>query len=307
MRTISARSAASAICFALVLAGCGSGRPARDQRLTDPAAASSDFGKFAGYDRFGRLHEIAASWTVPRIVGGRGAASTWIGAQAPGDPGPFIQIGTNEQRDTLPEKREYHAFWSDKTQQFHGIELFGVHPGDRISASLKQVHAQWKLAIVDANSGDRSIFEAPEEAKYSFNDAEWLQEDITDDRTGRPFPYPQLSPVGFRNLRVNSRPPGYAHVVSSWMSADKEDFAPTPLHGGGFTIHTATVSATGREYLRLAKGEDEATGRLDAQAFRWTAKTPRATVIRDVETFSRGLRANAQALAQVRWPAPVRH
>src|SRR5579864_1176198 len=60
------------------------------------ASSSWSFGRFAGYAWRGRVASVQASWTVPRIrrVSPPGHAGTWIGAQAPGALGPFVQIGT---------------------------------------------------------------------------------------------------------------------------------------------------------------------------------------------------------------------
>jgi hypothetical protein len=66
---------------------------------TGAQRSPSSFGKFAGYVWRGHVESVRASWSVPGIrVGSTGRAGTWIGAQAPGSPGAFIQIGTNEER-----------------------------------------------------------------------------------------------------------------------------------------------------------------------------------------------------------------
>jgi hypothetical protein len=290
----------------LFFAGCGTAK--QDfalRRRGKHVALSSGFGQFAGYNWLGHVNEVAATWTVPRIIRGRGAAGTWIGAEAAGKPGPFIQIGTNEQRGTFPGQQEYFSFWSDTSAHFHAIELFGVHPGDRISARLELSHARWQLAITDTNSGDRSVFETADEARASFSNAEWLQEDITNTKARRVYDYPELSPIGFRDLKVNSRAPAYKSVRSSWMSAGASNFAPTPLHNDAFTISPATIGAAGSRYLRIAKREDDADAALEEQASRWTARTPRPQRAAAVKSLVAALLTNDRELAEARWPARV--
>jgi hypothetical protein len=77
---------------------------------------------------------------VPRILRGSplGHAGTWIGAQAPGARGPFIQIGTNDDHFSATDSSHY-AFWSDTARNFTAQFLFSVKPGDDLSASLTLV------------------------------------------------------------------------------------------------------------------------------------------------------------------------
>ncbi len=91
--------------------------------LTSPASKTWSFGTQAGYIWQGRVGSVGASWTVPRIIGTSpcGRAGTWIGAEAPGNPSPFIQLGVNETCLEANGKRGviYDAFWSDVKLHFH--------------------------------------------------------------------------------------------------------------------------------------------------------------------------------------------
>jgi hypothetical protein len=265
------------------------------------------FGKFAGYVWRGHVGSVRASWSIPGVrPGSVGRAGTWIGAQAPGAPGPFIQIGTNEESfhpfPLMPSVTAYYAFWSDATNHFHPRFLFRVKPGDDVSASLALVSGQWRLAIVDETSGATARFSTEEEAGASFNLAEWLQEDVTDAATGKPFPYPRLTDLRFRRLAVNSATPAYADLYSQWMSANGANWAPSQLHRDSFALRRATVSSIGAKYLQIAAEEDMATKVFVAQMAGWTATTPGSQIAAACSTFAAALRKSLHALVGTRWP-----
>lgn len=199
---------------------------------------------FAGYTWSGHVTAVRGSWTVPRIRRGSppGVAATWIGAQAPGVPGPFIQIGTTEQytlttaaRDGLPSHL-YFAFWSDVARHFHPIVLFPVASGDDLSASMSLAHGKWTLAIVDETSGESAQLTTTNEARASFNQAQWTQEDVTDGKTKQPFPYPQLSPVAFRRLAVNGQIPIGAALSPQSLSEHASSVVPGSLEHDSFAL-----------------------------------------------------------------------
>src|SRR5262249_38518970 len=156
---------------------------------------------FAGYMWRGHVTSMGGSWTVPRILRGSsaGSASTWIGAEASGPRGAFIQLGTIETEgsvrgpDGAPRAR-YQAFWSDARHGLHPQPLFPVNPGDDLSASLAAAGRQWRLAVLDRSSGAAARLLISDELAASFNRADWTQEN----RAGgehRPDPYPNLAPV----------------------------------------------------------------------------------------------------------------
>ena len=209
---------------------------------------------FAGYSWQGSVRSVRGSWTVPRIIGGSApeVAATWIGAQAPGSSGPFIQIGTNEQRvnsSLLPfasTPSTYYAFWSYTAHDFRPVNLFPVNPGDDLAASMTLGRKGWTVAIADQSTGENARVTTAQEAHGSFNQAEWTQEDATDRLTGEPFPYPPLSTVSFSRLAVNSTTPGLGDMASTAMSENGNELTPGPLHDDSFTLHQVTLRLAGR-------------------------------------------------------------
>jgi hypothetical protein len=302
LRTLRWLAAPAALAAALVLLACAASGGKR---------SSWPFGSFAGYAWRGRVASVQASWTVPRIIRGSspGVAGTWIGAQAPGKPEPSIQIGTNEEsfppaQATAPDN--YFAFWADVRRHFRPQRLFPVSPGDNLTASLMLIHRRWTLAIVDATSGAAARFSTREEAQGSFNLAEWTQEDVTDEATRKPYPYPQMTPVVFRGLAVNSTTPSYADLYSLWMSTDGTYLAPSALHHDSFTLRRATVSPSGAQYLRIATGADVATVTFTSRMSLWTAATTRAQIASACSSFATALRDSIHAFRRARWPTRVR-
>lgn len=271
------------------------------------------FGPLAGYVWRGRVTSVHGSWRVPRILAGssfRSMAGTWIGAEAPGESGQFIQIGTIEQRQRpweVPERGpDYYAFWSDTKLTFHPRFLFSVSSSDELRASLTLARKRWMLAIVDTTSGASAHFSTSEEAHGSFNEAEWVQEDVTDGVRGKASPYPRLSEVGFRQVTVNGTVPIYADLYSSWMSVDEGNLAPSPPHGDSFMLRRATVSTIGAQYLHIATRDDLASETFSAASTRWTPKTPYARMESASSRFIVALGINNRAFASARWPTQVR-
>jgi Peptidase A4 family len=276
----------------------------KPRRITD-----SPFGAYAGYVWPGRVSSVEGSWTVPRIVAPSrfGLATTWIGAQAPGTRGAFIQIGDGElheyARAHVVENR-YWAFWSDTTRNFHPQFLFRVRPGDSLSASLTLAHGRWALAIVDHTSGSDVRFLTSEDTNTSFDEAQWTQEDATTS-TGERFPYPSLTGLRFSGLAVNSKPPTYASLYSTWMSVNGISLAPTPLAGDAFALRQATVSPTGEYYLHIGAPRSIALEASGSEFERWTAKTPHTEIASASSSLIAWLRLEIRALASARLPKAV--
>jgi hypothetical protein len=273
--------------------------------------AGLSLGRFAGYVWRGSVTSVAASWTVPAIAPAShpGQAGTWIGAEGPSPAGryPFIQVGTNEERIAgAGGGLRYYAFWSDPVRGFHPQFLFTVAPGDRIAARLAQIADEglWAVTIADRRSGRRASFLTTEDARQTFNQAEWLQEDITEARTGAAFPYPSLSPVRFTGVAVDGAAPTGGDLYSQWMSAGSATVAPTALRVGAFTLRAAPAPRPiGRRYLVIAHTVQTAQERFDGALVHWTAATPRPVIHRATSRFAAATRADAAALAGLGWPA----
>ena len=279
---------------------------------TDGAAARSAggvdwaFGAFAGYQWFGRVTELRAEWVVPRIESSPadGTASTWIGAEAPGKvkTAPFIQIGTQEQRNSP----SYAAFWSDTRRGFHPQLLFDVAPGDTISASLRLAPGRrWELEIVDASSGERAAFATGDEAGAAFNDASWLQEDVTDSGTSGPFPYPQLTPTRFVRFSVNGVVPRPDSLGPRWMSLPGERFLGPHRLGDSFTVRRVRLTVADERFLVLDRAFSRVANRFVAELARWTAATPASQIRAQAAPFAGAARPFVRGLAAVRWPTRV--
>jgi hypothetical protein len=234
----------------------------------------------------------------------RRAITLGLGSQAPGAHGAFIQVGSSElhgyARTHVAENR-YWAFWSDTTRNFHPQFLFRVRPGDALSASLTLAHGRWALAIVDHTSGSNVRFSTSEDANALFDDAQWTQEDASTS-TGEPFPYPSLTVVRFSRLAVNSAPPAYVSLYSTWMSVNGVFLAPTPLAGDAFALRRATVSSAGEDYLHISAltGTDIET--FGSELERWSTKTPYTEIASASSRLIASLRRETRALANARLP-----
>lgn len=205
--------------------------------------ARGDFGPFAGYLWTGTVSSVAASWRVPRVLPGSppGGAATWIGAQRTDGPGPFVQIGTSENRDTvaLDTSNDYTAFWSDPKVHFAPQSLGPVEPGDYVSASMVLAAGVWRLQLVDHTRGSAYVHTTADEASAHFGVAEWLEEDPTSSETNKVIPYPRLSTVRFQQLAVNDVAPSVADLYAQWLSLPGMNLAPSVVLGDLFAVSPA--------------------------------------------------------------------
>jgi Peptidase A4 family len=209
-------------------------------------SGSSTASPFAGYMWSGSVQSVAGTWTVPTILprSRRGVAATWIGAQGPGNNGPFIQIGTTEQlgfsgaahQQLQGSSDAYFAFWSDVVHHYHGVLLFPVSPGDKLSATMKLADGKWALAITDQTTGAQASLTTRQETDGAFGEAEWTQEDVTSQKTEKPLPYPTLSNVSFDHLIVDGRPPTVAGLTSQLLSEHGITVTPVLAGNDAFTM-----------------------------------------------------------------------
>jgi len=288
-------------------------------RLIEPAArpglatknSDAPFGPFAGYVLIGGATSIGASFTVPRILSGSpfGIAGTWIGAQGPGPPRRFLQIGVTEVRDEPRGARRaldaYFAFWSDVRHGFRPAILFPVRPADTIRASLALADGRWTLAIADASTGQSRRFSTMQEAEGRFDQLEWEQESPgTEDHHA---PYPRLAPPRFSDLTAGSSAPPVARLYSQWMSVNNENLAPTPVRGRSFTLVRApSVSSAGMRYLRLSAAAGSGLERFEDERVLWRATTPVAQILAASARFAAATRSSLRELAAAPWPSGVR-
>lgn len=275
------------------------------------AVSNFSFGPFAGYVWRGHVTSVQGVWTVPPIQGGSplGRASSWIGAQAPGAPGPFVQVGTNEEREAStaePAHDVYYAFWSDVAHGFHPQILFSVQAGDHVSARLTLARARWTVAIRDTMSGAAVRFTTSDETHASFNEAVWFLEDITDAATAKPYPFPRLGTFRFQGLAVNSAAPSYADLYSQWMSVQHGSLGPSPVQADAFTVQKSDLSPAARRYLQIVLPENVAQNSYVPQMLRWTATTPSSQIAPASLTFANALADSVRLLAAAHWAPTIR-
>lgn len=275
-------------------------------------SSSWSFGPFAGYVWRGHGTSVSGSWTVPSVTTGSpcAVASTWIGATALDNSSSFIQTGTDERRCFVSYEHQvsdtYSAFWTDFAHDLEPQPLFPVHAGDNLKATLALVRGRWALTIADTTTGTHARFFVNVPGGAAINQAEWTQEDDTNSTLHRLYPYPHLTTVGFYHLKINSKPPAYPDLYSSWMSLGSTNLAPTPLYHDSFTISEAAVNKYGAQYLHIAKPEDTATETFTAQLASWTADTPRSQIDTARARHAMALRDNVSAFTSAQWPVQTR-
>jgi hypothetical protein len=303
--------------IAAMLAGCG-GSPGSQPHDADRATMSAtraaaalhpDLGPFAGFMWSGDVDSAHAGWTVPRVLAGSvaGEAATWIGAEAPGPSrgAPFVQAGVNEG-NTGGGSPFYYAFYSTTKLHFHPVHLFDVSPGDQVSATLGRLGTSWQIDFVDRSLGRERTLRVAEGAGRHFNEAQYSQEDVTDARTGRPFPYPSLSPVRFTGVTANGVAPRPGQLSSSWLTEADGYLAPGPLRGDAFTLSHTQMTAAGSRYLRAIAAQDGATATAFPQLLRWAQGKPAPRAAAAAHHFSIALQVTVGALRAGRWPSSAR-
>ncbi len=306
------RAVAVIVGIALTLAGCGGARVSYphevDWATREAAALHPDLGPFAGYMWAGDVDSAHASWTVPRLLPGsaHGEAATWIGAEAPGrkQEAPFVQVGIN-QGNTGSGPFAY-AFYSTTTLHFHPVHLFDVSPGDQVSVTLRRRAGGWQIVFIDRSAGRRRMLWTAEGTGRRFNEAQYIQEDVTDARAGRPFPYPSLSPVRFTGVTADGRTPRTAELTSSWLTEAYGYLAPAPLRDDAFTLTHARLSSAGFWYLRTIATQDAATAAAIPPLLRWAQRESSPGAGAAARHFTSVLRATVGTLGDQRWPPGVR-
>jgi len=318
-----ARAVALTACIGVTLAGCGSSQPTNrstpDRATTSTtrtqassttptqttaAAPHPNLGPFAGYIWNGDVDSARADWAVPGLLPGspRGAAATWIGAEASGPTGvaPFVQVGINEgNTDGTPF---YYAFYSSTRLRFHPVELFDVTPGDQVSAALSRRGARWQIEFVDLTVGRQRRVSVVEGVGRRFNEAQYSQEDVTDARTHRPFPYPSLSPLRFTAVAVNGMVPQPSRLTANWLTEPEGYLAPGPLQRDGFALAQTQMTGAGLRYLRAIAAQDNAAVTAIVQLLGWAQVGPTHAAGAAARRLATDLRTTVSMLGDERWP-----
>jgi Peptidase A4 family len=267
------------------------------------------FGRFAGYAQVGPvIRSVAATLTVPRVTNASSKqlalASTWVGAEALGTAGdrePFVQVGI----EAYANAPGYEAFWSDTARGGVVSDLFTVHAGDRVSASLTLSQRHWTIVIGDGAAHRRIVVAAPGTAKFQL--ALWCQEDEAYNHPNV-MVYPRVRDVRFSDLAVDGRAPESPYLNPVWMSAGKTVFEPGGMRDDAFTLlpGQATVSAAAarqadkisRSYYAIYKPQRQLAGA--------TSATRRAELTDWVSEASEALIKYEHSLRRQQWPSKAR-
>ena len=215
-------------------------------------------------------------------------------------------MGVNEGNTDAGSRPFYYAFYSTTELHFHPVHLFDVSPGDQVSATLGRRGTSWRIDFVDRTLGDERTLWVGEGAGRQFNEAQFSQEDVTDARTGRPFPYPSLSPIRFTGIAANGIAPQPGQLTSSWLTEAHDYLAPGPLRGDAFTLSHTQMTTAGYRYLRAIAAQDGATATAFPQLLRWAQGEPAPRAAAAAHHFSSVLRVTVGALDDERWPPGAR-
>ena len=270
-------------------------------------------GPFAGYDWSGTVRSAHADWTVPRVTAAipAGQAAAWVGTEAPGTVGhaPFVQVGVHESNSGGPPGTPpvlYYAFYSTTQLRFRPKVLFEVQPGDVVSATLRRSRNRWRVMLEDLSTGRRRAVTTAEGAGRVFNEAQFDQEDVTDSRTQRPYPYPSLTALRFSEISVNGEPPAAARLNSSWLTEADGYLAPGPLRHGRFALGHVSMTRAGYRYLKQIAAQDAATTGSMTSLVRWASDGGSASAFAQADRLAGVLHGTASKLGATRWPRPAR-
>lgn len=282
--------------------GVGIGADAADAQTPVGTVPANALGSFVGYRWSGVPISLSAEWRVPSILqSSAGDASTWIGLQS--SSGAFIQIGTTED-SPMGFHSVYAGFWSDDQVHFHPQRTFSstVRPGDLMSASISDSEHGWRMQITDTRDHSRFVKTIPI-VKADFNEAEWFQEDPTDELTDSPLPYPRLSRVRLTNLKLNGRVPAMALSNQEWMSVAGQDFAPTPLRNGSYMVVPVQLDPVQTQWVTARASYEAAAKKFDDEEATWRAHPPSsASAGEQLQPFLVALNSYCESLASQSWP-----
>ncbi len=128
---------------------------------------------WSGYAVSGQFTSITGRWTVPTASRTSGAtySSSWIGIDGFNDP-ELIQTGT--EQDYYNGAAHYGAWWEILPAPATFISMT-VHPGDHMSASIKQTSlGHWTISLTDTTTGKsfstKQLYHGP------LSSAEWILE-----------------------------------------------------------------------------------------------------------------------------------
>ena len=256
---------------------------------------------FGGYNWYGDVKQIGATWIVPTIFKSSraGNAATWIGAQ--NDNGNnFIQLGTLEERDVTGITL-YQAFWSDTSVNYVPQPLGIIKAGDHVSVKMERHGFGWSLRFRDRASGVNVTRQIDYGYEDPFNIGEWVQENPSSSINGLPvLPYPSMSNITFAKLAVNGVAP---HLGSSdaevLITSNVRYRVPSSVHDDAFTLQMPTD--TQLQLLNDLRPVDLESTVFGYEYAHWKRTS---TILRAkyVATFAVTLRNSTRSIAHESWP-----
>ena len=255
---------------------------------------------FGGYSSMGKMHQISASWQVPRILANSkpGVAATWIGAQTTYN-NDFIQVGVNEFSYQFGAPN-YQLFWSDTAENFHPHLLGTVHVGELIEASMTQDAAGWLLRLRN-KSRMIAVKQINYSAGVSFTVGEWIQENPAPaEVTSHDAPYPNIANPIFQRLEINGHAPVLRRSDGQVLIASSGAIrVPTLVHHDSFTFKAPKGAAL--QYLTDARRLDAGVSDFDAAQVRWQTTSTQSRR-NDVLDLIGILKANVAVFKLQSWP-----
>ena len=257
------------------------GARARTAPSDHPRRPHPDLGPFAGYEWNVDVRSVHADWMVPHLRAAcpPGRPRPWVGAEAPGTAGraPFVQVGVHEgdtgRADVSPAGLLLRVLLDDETPLPAGAAVRGA-AGGRVSATLRRTGRRWRIEIDDLTTGRSRTLSSAEGAGRAFNEAQVNQEDVTDSRTGQPYPYPACRRFGSRMSSVNRGVRAGERLDSSWLTEANGYLAPGPLRQGAFALAHVAMTAVAYRYLREIAAQDAATAGDLTALERWATGRP---------------------------------
>jgi hypothetical protein len=136
--------------------------------------------------------------------------------------------------------------------------------------------------------------------------AEWIQEDPTKVvGAGGPEPYPALSDARFSRLRVDGREPNLSIHDALWMSERGQTLAPSPLHGGAFTVQSVQFGRPQEQYLSAIVPINRATSLLENEEQEWGAEVSVTLAKAQALHYANVVKRFDRTVAGEGWPPTV--
>jgi hypothetical protein len=224
-----------------------------------PPVPASNHQAFGGYIAVVAIHQISATWVIPKIASRSkdGVAATWVGATNTAND--FVQLGNTEIKSN--GHSSYETFYSGTAYDDKAQNMISVSAGDTVNFSMTQSTTGWSFVIDDFSSNkiDKVSIQYARGAAYT--QASWLQE-APDNGAD---PYPKLSPTRFSQIELNAGPAKLPFSDGQTLSAEPGAYyVPTRVVDGAFSIRPATGYA--RQYLSDVQPYDLAVDELSVTA-----------------------------------------